>query len=421
MQNLLERPRNRRDGPTAFVLNIGLAGLGAVRSLGRAGVPVIGLDPDPGHAGFASRYCEARRCPHPVHEQDALAGFLLGEGRRLPEPGILSPASDAFVLFMSRYRDALRECFRFSLPSPDVMEAAVDKRKLYELADRVGVSHATTCYPETLEDVHRIKDVLEYPVYIKPYYSHMWQVTFPGLGKGIKALTPEDLVRAYERIFPTGVQAMVQSIILGPATNVRTVYAYIAESGETLGAMTTRKIRQYPVEFGRGSMAESFHAPDFMEMGLRFFRDIGYRGFGTVEFKLDDRDGVLKLTDLNPRWVKPICLPVDSGVNFPLIHYLDLAGEAPEAQMTFKSGVRWLDAVSDLASSLPAIRAGELSPSAWARSWLRARSFAAFAMDDWGPFLKEYRYGRRVLRAPLAVWSRLRRPGGAAAAGLPTE
>lgn len=57
-----------RDGPTAFVLNVSLAGLGAMRSLGRAGVPVIGLDPDPGHAGFASRYGTSLRCPHPVHE-----------------------------------------------------------------------------------------------------------------------------------------------------------------------------------------------------------------------------------------------------------------------------------------------------------------------------------------------------------------
>lgn len=415
MRNVIERTKDRREGPTAFVLNVGLAGLGAVRSLGRAGVPVVGLDPDPSHAGFASRYCKAKRCPHPVHEQDHLAEFLLNEGRRLDEPGVLSPASDAFVLFLSRYRGMLREYFRFSLPSPDVMEAAVNKRKLYELADRVGVSHATTFYPENLDDVHRIKDDLDYPVYIKPYYSHLWQVTFPGLGKGIKAFTPEEMVFSFEKIFPTGVQAMVQSIIAGPATNVRTVYVYMTEGRETLGALTTRKIRQYPVEFGRGSMAESFHDPEFRDLGVKFFRDINYRGFGTVEFKLDDRDGKLKLTDLNPRWVKPISLPIASGIDFPLIHYLDLTGQTPSPQVTFTEGVRWLDAVSDIASSWPAMRSGELSPWAWGRSWIGARSFADFAMDDWGPFLKEYRYGLRILRAPVRMWRRRRDLGNATA------
>src|SRR5665811_136145 len=132
--------------PTAFVLNVSLAGLGAIRSLGRAGVRVIGLDPDPDHSGFVSKYCDARQCPHPVHEPERLAEFLVDAGRKLDQPGVLSPASDAFVLFVSRYRDELRPYFRFSLPSPEVMEATVDKRKLYELADRVGYDYADTHY-----------------------------------------------------------------------------------------------------------------------------------------------------------------------------------------------------------------------------------------------------------------------------------
>lgn len=36
---------------------------------------VIGLDCDPSHAGFATRYCVAKQCPHPVHEPDRLVEF----------------------------------------------------------------------------------------------------------------------------------------------------------------------------------------------------------------------------------------------------------------------------------------------------------------------------------------------------------
>ncbi len=404
MRRLYARIGNRRAGPSAFVLNVGHAGLGAIRSLGRAGVPVVGLDPATSHLGFASRYCTARQCPHPVHEPDLLVECLLREGRQLSQPGILSPASDAFVLFVSRYRDALREYFRFNLPPPEVMEASVDKRGLYEVADRCGVAHATTFYPEHLDDVHRIKRELEYPVYIKPYYSHLWQVAFPGLGKGIKVFKPEELVVNFERILQAGIQAMVQLIIVGPATNVRTVYMYIAQGGEALAVLTTRKIRQWPIEFGRGSMAESYHDQELAALGLQFFRDIEYRGFGTIEFKRDDRDGKLKVTDLNPRWVKPINLPIDSGINFPLLHYLDLAGETPAPAMTYKDGVRWLDARSDFLSAWTACRSGQLSPLEWARSWLGARSFADFALDDPRPFLKEYQYGRQLTRVPRSLW-----------------
>lgn len=402
------RRKQRFKGPTAFVLNVSHAGLGAVRSLGRAGGPVIGLDPDPTHLGFASRYCHAKPCPHPVHDQDRLAEFLVNEGQQLQEPGVLSPASDAFVLFLSRYRDVLQPYFRFSLPSPEIMEAVVNKRKLYELADRVGVPHATISYPESLDDIHRIKDDLAYPVYIKPYYSHLWQVTFPGGSKGVKVWTPQELVASFEKILPTGVQVMVQSIIAGPVTNVQSVRVYVNQAGELIAAFTNRKIRQIPAEFGQATLAESIHDPALCALGIKFFRDIGYRGFGLVEFKRDDRDGQLKLTDLNPRWLKTVSLATDSGIDFPLMHYRDLAGQPPAPQMTFQAGVRWLDAGGDFASAWPAMRAGKLSPWAWGRSWLSARSFASFAVDDWGPFLREYRHGLRLLRLPLHVWRQRR-------------
>jgi len=395
-----------RPVPTAFVLNVSTAGLGAIRSLGRAGVPVVGLDPDSNHVGFRSRYCEARVCPHPVREPERLLEYLLEQAKTQEEPGVLSPASDAFVLFISRNRDALKEHFRFNLPPPDVVEATVDKRKLYELASTAGLRHADTHYPVTIDDVHRIKRDLAYPAYIKPYHSHLWQIAFPGTGKGIKVFSADELVTSFERIFAAGVEAMVQSIIVGPASNIRSVRVYIDQRGEVLAAFTNRKIRQFPVEFGRAVLAESIHDPDLMATGLAFFRDIGYRGFGLIEFKRDDRDGELKVTDLNPRWLKTVNLATDAGIDFPLLHYLDLAGLRPPSQVEFTPGVRWLDAIGDLASSWALYRAGDLTPWDWARSWAGVRSFAVFARDDMAPFLQEYDYGRRLLRAPANLLRR---------------
>ncbi|MBA2468402.1 MAG: hypothetical protein H0V37_03240 [Chloroflexia bacterium] len=406
MKRMRSTARQQPDGPVAFVLNVSLAGLGAMRSLGRAGVPVIGLDPDPNHAGFVSRYGRCLRSPHPVLEPDQLAEFLIDQGKRLDQPGILSPASDAFVLFISRYRDVLRDYFRFNVPPAEVMEAALDKRKLYELTASVGYAHAKTLDPKTMDDVHQIKHDLIYPVFLKPYYSHMWEAHFPGAGKGIKVFSPEELISSFEKIFPTNVAVMVQEIIAGPDTNVQTVYMYLTHDGTPLGVLTTHKLRQFPREFGRGSLAETFHDPEFAEFGLTFFRNIGYRGFGTIEFKRDDRDGLLKVTDLNPRWVKPINLPTVAGIDFPLLHYRDLAGQSPAPQMEFRAGVRWLDAISDVATSWPMIRSGDLSPWTWARSCMGARAFPAFAADDLRPFLHEYGYGRRLLRAPMRVLRR---------------
>jgi len=385
----------------AFVLSLFDTGLGAVRSLGRARIPVTGLDPDPHMPGFKSRYCIAKVCPHPVHEPERLVEMLVEEGKRLDQPGVLFPASDAFVLFLSRYRDDLTAYYRFILPTADVLEAVVNKRRQYERAEQVGTPYATTFYPETAEDVKRIKDQVDYPAFIKPYVGHLWREKFAGSQKGFKVHSPQELVARFEEILPTGLQAMVQSIIIGPNTNHYKVCAYINCHGEPLAVFTLRKIRQYPTEFGVGTLVESLHFPELVELGLKFFKGIGYQGIGSIEFKRDERDGCLKMIELNPRLWQQNIQAADCGVNFPLIQYLDLTGQSLPSQPAFEDGVRWFDAMADFQSFWSYFRRGELSPWGWVKSWIGARSFATFAWDDLGPFFQSNEYGLKYLRAPL--------------------
>lgn len=388
---------------SAYVLSLFDTGLGAVRSLGRAGIPVIGLDSDPCMPGFKSRFCAAKLCPNPVHQPDELAQFLLEEGRRLERPGVLFPASDAFVLFLSRYRDDLTAYFRFAFPPANVLEAIVNKRRQYELAEQVGTPYPRTFYPETMEDVERIKGELEYPAFIKPHYGHLWREKFGGTHKGFKVHTPQELVDRFKTILPTSLQVIVQSIILGPNTNHFKVSAYISQKGEPLAVFTLRKIRQYPTEFGTGTMVESLRYPELVELGLKFFQGIGYRGIGSIEFKRDERDGQLKLIELNPRlWQQNIHAAV-CGINFPLVQYLDLTGQNPDPLTEFAEKVQWLDAVADFQAFWDYFRRGELSPWAWLRSWRGVKAFATFAWDDLGPFLRANEYGLKYLRLPLYV------------------
>lgn len=376
-------------GATAFVLDINVfGGLGAVRSLAREGVPVVGIAPDASRFGFATRYGTAKQCPNPVTHPEELLRFLLSEGDRLTEPGILLPASDEFVLFLWRYRQGLGERFRFNTASPEIMEAGVDKRRQYELAEQCGVPYPTTFYPETMEEVRQIKDRLDYPVFIKPCFSHLWRARFPKWGKGIEVASPRALVDAYGEILPTGLPVMVQEIIPGPDSQHFNVRAYVGESGEILAQFVSRKLRQWPVQFGVGTMAESITDPALLELGLRYFRGTGFRGFGYVEFKRDSRDGQPKMIELNARFSAQIIHSTDCGVNFPLIQYLDLAGRSPAPQTTYRTGVRWLSAVGDLRSAWEHMRAGQLTPWGWARSWVGARSFAVFAWDDPKPLLR---------------------------------
>lgn len=398
---------------TAFVLSLFDTGLAAVRSLGRHGIPVLGLDHNPSHAGFASRYARTLHCPDPTDHPEALLALLLREGRRLPEPGVLFPASDAFVLFVSRHRQALGEVFRMALPTEEVLEAIIDKRRQYELARAVGTPLPLTFTPHSLKDVDEIEARLAFPAIIKPCYGHLWRKTYSST-KGIKVQNAAELRARLLDILPSGHEVVVQSIILGPATNHYKLCAYLGEQGEPRGVFTLRKLRQCPVEFGVGSMVESCHAPEVAAEGLRFLQGIGYRGIGSVEFKRDDRDGRLKLIELNPRIWQQNILAADCGVNLPLLMYRDLTGQPVESPTRFELGRRWLDLESDLASATELLERGELSLPRLALQWGSAGSFSKFAWDDPGPALKASENGRRYLRV-------IQRLLGSAGHGLKSE
>jgi predicted ATP-grasp superfamily ATP-dependent carboligase len=365
----------------AFVLGLIDPGLGAIRSLGRAGIPVVGFDFNPDIPGFKSRFCRPVLSPNPIYEPEKLVAVLLLEAKKYTKPPVLLPASDAYVQFISRFREQLQPAFLFILPPPAVLDAMVDKRLQYELAEQAGTPIPQTFYPQNMADVQEIAGQVTYPAFIKPYVGYLWREKF-GIAKGRKVFNADELLQCYEEIFPTGLQAMVQTIVLGPNTNHFKVCVYMSRQGEPLLIFTLRKIRQYPTEFGVGTFLESLRYPELVDLGLHFLKSIGYVGIGSIEFKKDERDGQLKLIELNPRLWKQNILATDSGMNFSLVAYQDLTGHTPPACTAFREGVRWWDSRTDFQAFYEYYKRGEISILSWVFSWMGAESHQLFALDD---------------------------------------
>lgn len=400
-RRLMMENSNLQREHTAFVLGLFDTGVGVIRSLGRAGIPVIGLDSNPVMPGFASRYCQAKLSPDPVHEPGALLEFLLKEGERLDEPGIFFPSADAYVLFLAKYREELCKSFIFTLPPEPVLDALVNKRYQYELAEQVGIPIAKTFYLESMEEVNQAKGELEYPVFIKPYLGHLWREHYGSAHKGFTVNSPQELTTRYDEIFRIGLQAMTQQIILGPDDNLYEASYYIGRKGDLQASFTHRKIHQYPAGFGVCTCAESVDYPELAALGEKMMVGFHYRGASSIEFKRDDRDGQLKLIELNPRFCQQNLLAADCGVNFPLVQYMDLTGQAQEPVTHFQTGVRWMDLVIDFPSFWEYYRRHETTPWQWLKSWRGVRSFPVFAWDDMGPFFKKYEYGKKFFNLPF--------------------
>jgi len=371
--------------PCCFVLGLFDTGLAVVRALARTGIQVRAFDDQENRAGFSSRYGRPEPCPDPAYEPDAFVAFLLARAEEYPEPPLLFPTSDAFVSVVSNHRNALAGRLRHALPSPQAVANAMNKGEQYATAMAVGVPIPETHRPASLDDLVELSRRLLYPVIVKPEVGHVWRREY----RREKAIQVEDrdaLVTLYREIFSSGHRALVQSLILGPNTNHCKVCAYIGAGGSPLALMCMRKIRQYPTDFGIGTMMESVEEPEVAELGLRFFAAMQWRGPGSIEFKRDDRDGRWKLIELNPRLWQQNGLAADCGMNFPLIQYLDLTGQ-PRTADRYEVGRRWVDEFRDPSSAWIHHRAGHLTFADWLRSYRGVRSFALLAADDPCPFL----------------------------------
>src|SRR5580658_20644 len=143
----------------AVVIGGDYQGLGIVRSLGRAKVPVCIIDDERSIARF-SRYSTHSVPVRSLRDEKQAVETILEVGRRLNLRGwVLYPTRDETVAAISRHRPILTEFFRVPTPEWDSIKWAWDKRNTYRLAQELGIPTPRTWYPRTVEDLDQINAV----------------------------------------------------------------------------------------------------------------------------------------------------------------------------------------------------------------------------------------------------------------------
>jgi predicted ATP-grasp superfamily ATP-dependent carboligase len=368
----------------AIVLGMYETGLGVGRSIGRNGIQVFGLDFQK-DVGFYSKYIKASICPNPLINEKKFLDFLIRFVDELEYKSVLLIASDNFLKVISRNRDKLKKYFFINLSDNIVIESIADKYKQYQLALKGDITFPITYFPKNLEEIHKIKDKIKYPAFLKPKEVTSWRKIMGGGVKGFFLKNPDDLIEKYNYTFGKGLEVIVQEVIPGFDTNIFQYTAYVSQNGEFLLQFTFRKIHQNPIHFGVGSLVESVYYPDLMEIGQKFFKSINFRGVGAAEFKLDERDGKLKLIELNPRYWQQNALADKCGMNFPMVQYLESTQQNLKLIHDFKIGIKWVNSYLNFGSFLNYRRNGEISFIQWINSLKGKKIFSVFAWDDMLP------------------------------------
>jgi D-aspartate ligase len=365
----------------ALVIGADYRALGVVRSLGRRGVPVWVLRHGDDRLACLSRFAQRTL---PLADGADFLLDLCAEHRL--DGWTLFPSGDETAALVARHHAELGKRFRLTTPPWEVTRYAYDKRLTYPLAETLGLDVPRTWYPRGRDDVAALD--CEFPVVLKPAVKDGFNRLTAA--KAWRVDSRDELLARYDEacslVEPEIL--MVQELIPGGGAE-QLSYAAICDAGRPLAALTARRSRQYPMDFGRASTyVETADLPEAAEPARALLERLGYTGLVEVEFKRDPRDGRCKLLDVNPRVWGWHTLCARAGIDFTYLAWRLARGE-PVPGGTARLGVRWTRLSTDLPTAVKEIRRGRLGLREYLRSLRGPRERAIFARDDPLPGLLE--------------------------------
>jgi D-aspartate ligase len=376
-------------------------GLGAIRSLGRLGVPVYGVHEGPWAPAANSRYLQGRFFwkPTPENVERIVAG-LMSLARRIGRPAVLITTDDAGAIFLAEHGDSLRESFLFPAPAAGLPRRLAGKYSMYQLCREFGVPSPRAAVPGSAEAARDFASQAGFPVIAKltTPWSH---------GAALRSTsiihTAAELDEAYRACQGAGAGLMLQEYIPGGPGQDWFFHGYCGSDSVCRPAFTGVKDRSYPAHAGLTSLGHSQRNIPLRDQVTALLAKLSYRGITDLDIRLDQRDGQYKLLDFNPRVGAQFRLFQDAaGLDVVRAAYLDLTGQAVAAHDTV-DGRRFLVENYDPLGAIGYLRSGELGVKSWAASLRGIDEAAWFARDDLRPFgLMCMRMGWRMVSRPFA-------------------
>jgi D-aspartate ligase len=384
-------------------------GLGAIRSLGRLGVPVYGVHEDRLAPAASSRYLHGRWIWRaPVENAQQVRTELITLAARIGRPAVLIPTDDAGAIFLAEHGAELREWFLFPDPPRDLPRRVAGKYTLYQLCRQLGVPTVATALPDSLIDAQGFAERVGFPLVAK--LATPWRY-----GGKVKKLRSTSVLRSRKdlgdvwcaRAEQDSVALMLQEYIPqhpGPQHQGQDFFfhGYCDTHSHCRPGFVGIKERSYPAYAGLTSFGRWVHNPGLHQQATELVGQLGYRGILDLDYRWDPRDGEYKLLDFNPRLGAQFRLFCDNaGVDVVIAAHLDLTGRTiPHASPQL--GRSFVVENYDPLAALAYRRCG-LGLRSWVSSLRHADELAWFATDDLAPFgLMCLRMGWRAMTRPLS-------------------
>nr|WP_229854511.1 ATP-grasp domain-containing protein [Streptomyces filipinensis] len=386
-------------------------GVGAIRSLGRLGVPMYAITEDAYTPAASSRYLKKAFVWPTTGAEDPghLVEGLLRVGRRIGRPTVLVPTDEEAAVLIAEHQEELAGSFLFPRVDPGLPRRLASKQGLHELCVEHGIAAPASAFPETYEDIVAFADTARFPVVAKNREAFVRR-TRPAVGGTTRIATREGLL-TLARDWGSRPGVILQEYLPREEAEDWIVHACFDQDSSPLALFTGVKVRSWPPHAGMTANAYVVDNPELTDLTARFIKQIGYSGIIDLDLRFDRRDGQYKLLDFNPRMGAQFRLfENESGVDVVRAMHLNLTGRpVPEGEQ--RAGHRYIVENIDLPALLAYRRSGYTTPHAPAKA--SGTELAWLAGDDPLPFLTMLaRFVRPGAKHLYQLWRTNRRGSG---------
>jgi predicted ATP-grasp superfamily ATP-dependent carboligase len=308
--------------PVLLTVDESTGSLAAVRALASGGYAPVVATFDPGvYAARSRRAANVVVVPDAVLDPEAFVDAVIDACRRTGVAAVL-PGTEATLRVLASRASDLPSSVTLGAPPHEVVERALDKTALRELATAAGLTVPTTL-EVTVGEVDRALPSIRFPAIVKP------PATVLRAAGGLRSISPvrvrdaRELRSALAELSP-GERRLVQPWIDGE------LYAVCGVSwqGDVVCAFHQRSPRIWPPSIGGSSYAIGVAPNDAVDEGVRSLMGaLRWDGVFCVQFLREEAG--FHLIDVNPRVYGSMALAVASGVNLPTIWADLLLGRQP--------------------------------------------------------------------------------------------
>ena len=250
------------------------------------------------------------------------------------------PSFDPHVYVFSKNKEKFEQ-IGIVIPIPDyeTVLTPLDKYRTIQAAQEVGFPCPKTYLAASEEDLKRISEKLGFPLVVKP--------RFTAGGRGTEVV--RNLPELFEKSRKGTNQSlhMIQEYIPGKQEDL--VVLLLDAAGVLKLAFAPKRIRNlHRLHQHIATVLESSGSHPWTMQAAQLGRKIGWWGTMIVQVKIDSRNGIPKLMEINPRMGNGLWYRVAVGINEPLMCLKIAKGEEVEAVKDYPAGTMFLHPVEDL-------------------------------------------------------------------------